>query len=44
MALHDHIRILIKPEDTLQHAIEIIDAGVMQIALVVDEAGHLGER
>ena len=41
MALHDHIRILIKPEDTLQRAIEIIDVGVMQIALVVDEAGHL---
>ena len=37
----DHTRILIRAEDTLRRAIEIIDAGTIQIALVADEAGRL---
>ena len=41
MALHDHKRILIKAEDTIQRAIETLDATAVQIALVVDEVGHL---
>jgi len=41
MAMHDHTHIRIKAEDTLQRAIETIDAAAVQIALVTDEEGHL---
>lgn len=41
MAMHDHARIHIRSEDTLQRAIETIDAASVQIALVTDEEGYL---
>ena len=41
MAMHDYRRIRIKAEDTLQRAIETIDAATIQIALVMDEEGRL---
>ena len=41
MALRDYKRAFIHADDTLRHAIEAIEAGAIQIALVVDEAGRL---
>ena len=41
MSIREHVRMLVKAEDTIRHVIGIIDAAATQIALVVDEAGHL---
>ena len=41
MAPYEHSRILIGVEDTLRRAIEMIDSGAVQVALVVDGAGSL---
>lgn len=41
MPSFDYTKILIKAEDSLRHAIEVINAGSIQIALVVDDSGRL---
>lgn len=41
MAAYDHKRTLIRADNTLRRAIEVIDAAAIQIVLVVDEDNHL---
>lgn len=41
MALVEHLQVLISAQDTLKRAIKVIDASGIQIALVMDQGGHL---
>ena len=41
MAATNHLNVLVRPEDTLRHVIQVIDSAAVQIALVVDEQTKL---